>query len=53
MKQITVKELREQLERLEAQGLANAPLWFRTWDDVDVELSEGVMDTHHDGVVLG
>lgn len=53
MKQITVKELREQLERLEAQGLANAPLWFRDWGDVDTELSEGILDTHGDGVVLG
>ena len=53
MKQITVKELREQLEKLEMQGMANDPLWFRDWEDVDTELSEGILDTHGDGVVLG
>ena len=53
MKQITVKELREQLEKLEMQGMANAPLWFRDWEDVDTELSEGILDTPGDGVVLG
>ena len=53
MKQITVKELREQLEKLEMQGMANAPLWFRDWEDIDTKLSEGILDTRGDGVVLG
>ena len=49
---ITVKELREQLEKLEKIGLADAPLYFRDWDDVDPELTEGVYDAC-EGVVLG
>ena len=49
---ITVKELREQLERLEKIGLADAPLYFRDWNDVDHELAEGVYDAC-EGVVLG
>lgn len=52
MKIITVKELREQLEKLEKVGLADAPLYFRDWDDVDYELTEGVYDVC-EGVVLG
>lgn len=44
MKVITVKELREQLEKLEKAGLADAPLYFRDWNDVDHELTEGVYD---------
>ena len=49
---ITVKELREQLEKLEKAGLADAPLYYRDWDDIDNELTEGVCDVC-DGVVLG
>ena len=49
---ITVKELREQLEKLEKAGLADAPLYYRDWDDIDNELTEGVYDAC-EGVVLG
>lgn len=49
---ITVKELREQLEKLEKIGLADAPLYYRDWDDIDNELTEGVYDIC-EGVVLG
>ena len=53
MKQITIKELRAQLESLEKMGLADAPVWFRDWNDNDTELTEGVYDVHGVGVVLG
>jgi hypothetical protein len=43
-KQITVKTLREQLERLEQAGLGEAQLWFRDWDDIDHKIEEGVFD---------
>ena len=46
------KELREQLEKLEKVGLADAPLYYRDWDDIDHELTEGVYDIC-EGVVLG
>ena len=49
---ITVKELREQLEKLEKIGLADAPLYYRDWDDIDNERTEGVYDSC-EGVVLG
>ena len=49
---ITVKELREQLEKLEKMGLADTPLCFRDWNDVDHELTEGVYDLC-ETVVLG
>ena len=52
MKMITVKELREQLEKLEKMGLADTPLCFRDWNDVDHELTEGVYDLC-ETVVLG
>jgi hypothetical protein len=52
MKMITVKELREQLEKLEKMGLADTPLSFRDWNDVDHELTEGVYD-FCETVVLG
>ena len=52
MKVITVKELREQLEKLEKVGLADTPLFFRDWNDVDHELTEGVYDLC-ETVVLG
>lgn len=50
---ITIKELREQLERLEALGLADAKVWFRDWNDIDHELEEGVYDLNTNNVVLG
>ena len=52
MKIITVKELRKQLEKLEKIGLADAPLYYRDWDDIDNELTKGVYDVC-EGVVLG
>ena len=48
---ITVKELREQLEKLEKVGLADAPLYYRDWDGIDNELIEGVHDVC-EGVML-
>lgn len=52
LKIITVKELREQLEKLEKMGLADAPLYYRDWDNNDHELTEGVYDVC-ESVVLG
>lgn len=55
VKIITVKELREQLEKLEKVGLADAPLYYRDWtepDDADHELIKGVYNVC-EGVVLG
>lgn len=51
---ITVKELREQLEKLEKMGLADALLCFRDWrTDMDTELEEGILDLAGEFVVLG
>ena len=50
---ITVKELREQLEKLEKMGLADTPLCFRDWNDMDTELEEGILDLAGEFVVLG
>lgn len=41
---ITVKELKEQLEKLEKMGLADAKLFFRDYDDRDHLMTEGMYD---------
>jgi hypothetical protein len=53
MKVITVKDLREQLERLERAGMADALVWFRDWYNFDHEVAEGIVDTHENIVFLG
>lgn len=51
---MTVKELKEQLERLEALGLGNAVVWFRDNNDMDSKIEQGVIDNDEDKhVVLG
>ena len=50
---MTVKELREQLERLEALGMENAIVFFRTENDLDFIVLDGVIDTGKNEVVLG
>jgi hypothetical protein len=52
-KNITVKELREQLERLENMGMGDAVVMFRDWSDIDHKVEEGVYDTCENKVVLG
>ena len=52
---ITVKELREQLEKQEKIGLEDAPLYYRDCtepEDADHELIKGVYNVC-EGVVLG
>lgn len=55
--QITVKELREQLEKMERLGYGDAKLWFRDWEDIDHEVEVGIYDTYEKenvkNVVLG
>lgn len=51
---ITVTELREQLERLEKMGMGNWNLYYRDYDDIDSELTEGVLDCSGEkNIVLG
>ena len=54
---ITVKELKEQLEKLEKMGLADAKLFFRDYDDRDHLMTEGMYDYYESKdykyVVLG
>ena len=50
---ITVKDLREQLERLEAVGLENAAIWFRNNDDIDELIEFGVVDNDHKNIAIG
>ena len=54
-KKITVKELREQLERMEAMGYGNAELVYMDEDSFTYGLEEGVHDNWDDMniVVLG
>ena len=52
-KQITVKELREQLERLEKMGMGDHLLWYRDEDSMDWRIEQGIWDTHEKNVVLG
>lgn len=51
--QITVKELREQLERMEALGMGDALVWYRDEDNMDWRVESGVWDTDEKNVVLG
>lgn len=55
--QITVKELREQLERMEQLGYGDAKLWFRDWDDIDHKVEVGIYDNYEEknvkNIVLG
>jgi hypothetical protein len=50
---ITVKELREQLERVENAGMGDAFVWFRDWNDFDHKVEQGIYDTHENNIVLG
>lgn len=43
-KQITVKELREQLERLEAAGMGDFFVWYRDVDSIDWKMEQGLFD---------
>lgn len=52
-KQITVKELREQLERIEKIGMGDALVWYRDEGSMDWRIEEGVWDINDDNVVLG
>lgn len=49
----TVKELREQLERLEALGMGEATIFFRDYHDFDHKVEQGIWDTCEDAVILG
>ena len=49
---ITVKELREQLEKLEAMGMGNAQVWYRDPYSFDYPLEQGLWDTNDENVVL-
>ena len=53
MKNITVKELREQLERLEAIGMADYKVLYRDFSDMDWTVEQGILDTNENNVVLG
>ena len=53
MKNITVKELREQLERLEAIGMADYKVWYRDFSDMDWTVEQGILNTNENNVVLG
>lgn len=53
MKQITVKELKKQLEVLEHLGMGNMEVWFRDDNGIDHEVTEGVYETDSYNVVLG
>lgn len=44
-KNITVSELKKQLETLESLGLGEYELWFRPYDSPDYRVEEGVWDT--------
>lgn len=44
MKTITVKALREQLEKLEAMGYGDSPLVYMDTDSMTYEVEEGVHD---------
>lgn len=49
-KKITVKELRDQLNRLMEYDadFADAVVWYRDADSIDWEMEEGIWDTHTD-----
>lgn len=52
-KQITVKELREQLERMEEIGMGDALVWYRDENDTDWEIEQGIWDRNDNNIVLG
>ena len=52
-KNITVRELREQLATLERLGKGDAIVVFRDWNDIDLKFEEGVYDVVENKVVLG
>jgi hypothetical protein len=52
-KNITVKELREQLEHLERLGKGDAFVMFRDWNDIDHKVEEGIYDICENKIVLG
>lgn len=45
MKQLTVSELKKQLETLEDMGLGEYKLWYRTYDSHDYRVEEGIWDS--------
>ena len=53
MKNITVKELRQQLEMLEAVGMGDCKVWYRDYNDMDWTVEQGIYDTNENNVVLG
>ena len=52
-KVITVKELREQLERLEKLGCGDWAVWFRDEASCDSPVELGVIDNCPDNIVIG
>lgn len=54
-KTITVNELIERLKIMESIGYGEAQVWFRDYNDMDWELTEGILDCADDytAVVLG
>lgn len=56
-KALTVKELREALERIEKEGYADFQVWFADYNDMTWSVEEGVHDIyekHGDkAVILG
>ena len=49
---ITVKELREQLERLEQLGMGDCQVWYRDQYSFDYPMEQGVWDTNEKDVFL-
>lgn len=49
---ITVKELREQLEKLEKMGMGDAQIWYRDPYSFDYPLEQGLWDNNDKNVVL-
>lgn len=44
MKQITISELKKQLEMLEQNGMGDYVVWYRDEDSVDHEMERGLWD---------
>lgn len=52
-KQVTVKELREQLERIEEIGMGDAVVWYRDENSMDWKIERGIWDSNDNNIVLG